>query len=34
MKNQIIEKLTDVGLEVESVEKQSAEFDDLKLQKF
>ena len=26
--NQIIEKLTDVGLEVESVEKQSGEFDD------
>ena len=26
--NQIIEKLTDVGLEVESVKKQSGEFDD------
>ena len=27
--NQIIEKLTDVGLEVESVEKQGSELDDL-----
>ena len=32
--NQIIEKLTDVGLEVESVEKQSGEFDDFIVAKF
>ena len=31
--NQIIDKLTDIGLEVESVEKQSGELDSFKVAK-